>query len=189
MSVDMKATTFVFPHETLTPIDGKPTHESVTLLRKELYANAYDNECSLGGGDNGYLGIIMPHDEYITLQRDAGIADADIVPFIKPPTPDPTDAANIIIRTNKQILDYKAMEAHLKRQLLEAITDKDYITVMDDAKVGFSGTTVKTLLDYIVSKYDVITYDQLNSNREKLDENWDPSEPIYCERDAEGTLR
>ena len=81
MSIDIKATTFVFPHEILTPIVGKPTHETVKLLRKEAYANAYENECTLGGGDNGYLGLIMPANEYRDIQIKAGTAVAS--DFIK----------------------------------------------------------------------------------------------------------
>lgn len=175
MSFDIKATTFVFPHETLTPIIGKPNHESVKLLRKELYANAYENDCTLGGGDNGYLGIIMPTTKYSELLTDAGAAD---IAFVKPPAPDATADDTTIANVNKKILDYKAMEGHLKRQILTAI-EREYIELLDDDCVGFSRLTAKALLEYIVTKYDVITYAELSTNREKLEETWDPSEPIH----------
>ena len=178
MSIDMKATTFVFPHETLTPVTGKPTHESVTLLRKEVYANAFQNECTLGGGDNGYLGIIMPTEKYKQAQINAGITEADTFEFTKPAAPDPLAASATILRTNKDILDYKAMEGHLKRQILTAI-DREYIEALDDDSIGFARITAKALLEYIVTKYDVITYAELKTNRDRLDEAWDSSEPIH----------
>jgi hypothetical protein len=173
MSVDIKATTFVFPHETLTPIIGKPNHETVKLLRKELYA--YENECTLGGGDNGYLGIIMSNTKYSKLLTDAGAAD---IAFVKPPAPDDTADAAVIASINKKILDYKAMEGHLKRQILASI-EREYIESLDDDSVGFARVTAKALLEYIENKYDVITYAELSANRDKLEEAWDPSEPIH----------
>ena len=176
MSIDIKATTFVFPHEILTPIVGKPTHETVKLLRKEAYANAYENECTLGGGDNGYLGLIMPANEYRDIQIKAGTTVAS--DFIKPIPPDPAANATIISSTNKKILDYKAMEGHLKRQILAAV-EREYIESLDDDSVGFARITAKALLEFIVQKYDVITYHELVTNREKLSETWDPSEPIH----------
>ena len=38
MSYNIKATIFVFPHTKLTKIIGKPNHENVTLLHKEINA-------------------------------------------------------------------------------------------------------------------------------------------------------
>jgi hypothetical protein len=171
-SIDIKATSFVFPHETLTPIIGKPTHDTVNLLRKELYANAFGNECTLGGGDNGYLGIIMPNDKYLKQQA------VNPVPFEKPDPPDPTEPDAIKKSINQKILDYKAMEAHLKRQILAAI-EREYIEALDDDSVGFARITAKALLEYIVVKYDVITFAELSTNREKLSDTWDSSEPIH----------
>ena len=178
MSFDIKATTFVFPHETLTKIKGKPTHESVKLLRKELYANAYENECTLGGGDNGYLRIIMPNDNYAKLQTDMGIETP--VPFTKPNVPSAT-ANDIETKTiNQQRLDHKAMEGHLKKQIIDAFDhEREYIEAIDDDSMGFAKFTPKALLAYITNKYDVITYSELNANREDLDATWDSSEPIH----------
>ena len=178
MSFDMKATTFVFPHETLTKIHGKPTHETVRLLRQEVYANAYKNKCSLGGGDNGYLGIIMPNSEYLKIQTDAGIETA--VPFNKPNAPDATTSEANIKIINQQRMDHKAMEGHLKKQILDAFKDeREYIDAMDDDCIGFARYTPKQLLAYIAEKYDVISYDELQTNRENLDATWDSSEPIH----------
>ncbi len=60
-----------FPHLHLTQIDGKPTATTVTQLRKEVYANAPAIHSDGGGGNNGFLGIVMEAPAY--LQR-AGTA-------------------------------------------------------------------------------------------------------------------
>ena len=174
----MKATTFVFPHETLTKITGKPNHETVQLLRKELYANAYENESTLGGGDNGYLGIIMPNNDYLKMQTDAGVETA--VPFCKPAAPDATTTDANSKHINQQRMDHKAMEGHLKKQILDAFKDeREYIDAIDDECIGFARYTPKQLLEYIAEKYDVISYDELQTNRDNLDATWDSSEPIH----------
>jgi hypothetical protein len=176
MSDDTKATTFVFTHEKLTKVVGKPNHESVKLLRKELYANAYENDCTLGGGNNGYLGIIMPDDAYLQMQIDSGIANP--VAFTKPDPPDDNATAAIKATINKKILDYKTMEAHLKKQMIDAI-EREYIDMVSDDFIGFGKFSCKALLEYIVTKYDVITYAETQANRDSLHAEWDPAEPIH----------
>ncbi len=126
----MKANIFVFPHETLTPIVGKPTHDAIKKLRNQVYANAMNNECTLGGGDYGYLGLIMPTEEYLQLQRDEG--NNNPIEFIKPPLPDPAAAPADIKRASQKILDVKSMEAHLQRQILAAIDEKIIETLVAD---------------------------------------------------------
>ena len=171
----MKATIFVFPHTTLTKIIGKPKHENVTILRKEMYANAMQNDCTLGGGDNGYLGIIMPAVAYADKQTKEG--NNNPIAFVKPQPPDPTAAANIIHSTNSSILDFKSMEGQLKGQIMDAI-ERKYIAELNDEQYGFTNITAKTLLVYIVTKYDVITHHDLTKNRDILEESWDITQPI-----------
>ena len=93
------------------------------------------NECTLGGGDNGYLGIIMPTNEYIIEQTKNGIQIP--IGFIKPQPPDPALAADVICRTKSILLNYKSIEAHLKGQIMDTIKRK-YIAELDDEKFGFA---------------------------------------------------
>lgn len=58
------ATSYTFPYPTLTVIEGKPTAATLLVLRKEIYANARSVHCDLGGGANGYLGVVMPPAQY-----------------------------------------------------------------------------------------------------------------------------
>jgi hypothetical protein len=55
----MTTTTYTFPHTALTPIVGKPTLATLTLLKLELYTNAMFTESLLGGGNHGYLALVM----------------------------------------------------------------------------------------------------------------------------------
>jgi hypothetical protein len=66
------------PLTTLDP-HSTPTPQVVRQLRKEVYANAQAVDTSLGGGQFGHLGLVMPDDEYATVSPD--------VPYIKPAQP------------------------------------------------------------------------------------------------------
>ena len=146
MSYDMKATTFVFPHEKPTKINGIPTHDTLQLLRKELYANAYGNDCTLGGGNNGYLGMIMPTDMYLKLQTDMKVTTP--VEFKIPKAPEATAEEAIMIKTSKIILDCKTMETYLTQQILAAI-DREYFDALDDDNMGLSRVMAKDMLAHV----------------------------------------
>lgn len=178
MTSDVKATVFVFPHEELTRIDGKPTHESVELLIQEVYSNACQNECSLGGGQFGYLGIVMPDATYAEKQM---IRQDPIIPFTKPtlPTEVPLTREDKLEfkEIQQQLVNYNAMEGHLKKQIIQAI-DRTYIAALADRQMGFTMITAKALLAYIVKEYDTIDYADIIDNRNKLDSEWDITQPI-----------
>ena len=58
------ATTY-FPYSSPTPIQGEPTYKAIKRLKNELRANASSVDSDLGGGDHGYLGLILTNEECI----------------------------------------------------------------------------------------------------------------------------
>ena len=48
-----------FEYKVLTRIDGEPTFDSLMVLFQELKANTTAVPCTLGGGANGYLGMVV----------------------------------------------------------------------------------------------------------------------------------
>ena len=48
-----------FPYKTRTPIVGEPTYKALKRLKNELRANASSVDTDLGGGDHGYLGLVL----------------------------------------------------------------------------------------------------------------------------------
>ena len=56
-----------FTYKTPTPIVGTPTYKSLKRLKAELRANASSVETNLGGGDHGYLGLVLSTAEYATV--------------------------------------------------------------------------------------------------------------------------
>ena len=72
--------TAYFQYPNLTPIRGEPTNKALKRLKDELKANASSIECDFGGGDHGYLGLVLTDTEYATIS---------VTPFICPVFPAP----------------------------------------------------------------------------------------------------
>ena len=53
-----------FEHLVLTKIRGEPTYETLHHLKNELKGNASSVPTTLGGGNHGYLGMILMSAEY-----------------------------------------------------------------------------------------------------------------------------
>jgi hypothetical protein len=182
MSTKLKTTTFIATHTELTPVIGRPNHVSIMKLRQQLFANAMANPC-LRGLTLGYLGIIMPDDEYNAKQVSKGHPP---VPFTIPTLPelaindDDTEVSHTedqLAQYNQDTADYIVIETALKNQLIAAINEL-YITELVADDVGYGDYSAKQILAYIVKKYDKIQYKDIQNNREKLDAKWDITDPI-----------
>ena len=53
-----------FKYKTPTPIQGEPTNKALKRLKTELQANASSVKSNLGGGDHGYLVLVLSDVEY-----------------------------------------------------------------------------------------------------------------------------
>jgi len=65
-------------------IEAEPSFDSITELARVLKANAASVPSTLGGGGNGYLGMVVDATVYATI--------APSTPFIPPPPPAPMGA-------------------------------------------------------------------------------------------------
>ena len=61
-NIDYAATHIKYP--TPIPINGESINKSVKRLKDELRANGSSVDTDLGGGDHGYLGLILTDEEY-----------------------------------------------------------------------------------------------------------------------------
>ena len=56
--------TLYFKYKTPSPINGEPTYKSLKRLKMELRADASSVDTDLGGGNHGYLGLVLSDAEY-----------------------------------------------------------------------------------------------------------------------------
>ena len=70
-----------FEYKALTKIHGAPTLDDIVLIYKQLKRNAQCVPTTLGGGQLGYLALVIPETSYATIPRAAA--------FLRPADPGP----------------------------------------------------------------------------------------------------
>jgi hypothetical protein len=170
------------PHDPLTKLSAslEPTAAAVRLLRRELYANARSVPTTLGGGQHGHLGLIMPVADYATMSND---------PYVLPAFPDIPDYAGAATPAERaewealykvDMKDYS--EAHglhmqLSKMFLAAVPHC-YLHAHYDDIHGFSGASLRAMLTDIMDTYGAIDDDALEENLARLEAPWDPTTNI-----------
>jgi hypothetical protein len=170
-----------FPHATLTPITDKPTAATIKQLKKETFANARSVHSERGGSMNGHLGIVMVPAPYFIRAGE---------PFIAPVYPG-VQAAHAVNATQAQITaanrlhdkesndyaTYKKAHETLKQQILTAVKPIYYQGLENDV-FGYADVTIPALLAHLTTTYGQLTSADLETNRTKLTEQWNPDEPL-----------
>jgi hypothetical protein len=195
----MTAPTFNFPHPTLTPIANRPSTATLNLLKKEIYANAMSKPSILGGGNHGFLALVMSPNGYAQLNG--------TIPFIDPVHPG-AQAAHPAGATGPQMtesnrkhdydlttyVEFAAMRDHLKGQLIAAVHET-YIQILSDEIFGFANVIPRDIMEHLMLTYGVRTVEDLETNRDKIKSDWNPDTEIEhlwkraadCKAFADGT--
>ena len=63
-SVTVEAMLESFPNNPVTKIEGEPTCQALRLLESELIQNASSIMTEVGGGNHGYLGLVLSPQKY-----------------------------------------------------------------------------------------------------------------------------
>jgi hypothetical protein len=170
---------FTFPHETLTPLIGKPTNTTLQLMQRQLFTNARSVPSSRGGGVHGHLAMLLSDADYLAR---AGVAFD--VPVHPGPPPLPVGAAAVIavaIRTYTEALAdvtlYNNLRAALTAQILTAV-NLSFLSALEEPDFGFSNVTPRAMLDHLRLEYGTLTPEELENNRAALSEPWNLDDPI-----------
>ena len=173
---------FAFPHEPLTPLDPQhePTPATTRLLRREVYANARSVPSTLGGGEHGHLGLVMPEEEYVLISNNGETYEL-------PDKPEVPMYVNGVAQRERQKTEYqqeretyhdaRAVQNQLKAQLMLAIPEM-YHEAIADTDLGYSEITAMAILEHVVDTYGTITTIDLEANLQQLETPWDPDTPI-----------
>ena len=173
------STKFSFPHEALTPIDGKPTNTTLQLLQRQLFTNARSVTSTRGGGLHGHLAMVMHDADYLAR---AGVAfDVPVHPGPPPPPIGASAAIAVALRVYTDAIDdvtlYTRLSAELIAQILNAI-NPSFLSALEDPVFGFSDVTPRTILNHLSAEYGTLTPEELETNRAALSEPWNFDNPI-----------
>ena len=148
----------------LIPIRGKPTFTTLTDLRKLLIQNAATIQTTLGGGQHGYSGLVLPPTEYALISN---------VPFIQPTLP-PQDPPYPQGATQHQITaidrvhtdqwrrynEAVAIEQALKKQLTETI-DRLYLNQRLNNVTGILTGPLHATITWLLQHYGRVNYSEV----------------------------
>ena len=171
-----------FPYRSPTPIQGEPTYKALKRLKNELRANASSVDCDLGGGDHGYLGLILTEEEYTRIAPDD--------PFVAPEFPgtlviprgtDTIDAMNIR-ETHKQNMSAYRECREVERSLIRHITialEPKYIDFLKNQDTDLIEDDIPTVLQYLFENYGKVpTRLVKEKEQEVLTTPFVPSDPM-----------
>ena len=156
-SVEDSTNTFPTP---ITKITGEPNYESLKYLKDQLKANTASIPTTLGGGNHGYLGLILSPAAYTTIAATQFVEP--IYPGQHPNVPAGTSTANTstIVRHHTEDLrqwqEFKNINTALKNQLLSALDDI-YICALKDRHVRYMNQSIRAILQHLFDNYGSIT--------------------------------
>ena len=178
-NVDYRQT--LFETTTLPKHTGEPTFEILRNLHNLLKTNSSDVLTSLGGGNHGYLGLLL---------SDARYALVSPAPFIRPihpgilviPPATTQHMASTLRDQHKEALrlfiECKNVEKALQQQLSEAI-DNIYLDALRDANTNALNIPIRDVLQYLYDTYGDINPEILSEKRQIVEQMiFDPSLPI-----------
>ena len=125
-----------FKHKTPTPIRGEPTNKTLKRFQTELQANSSSVETDLGGGNHGYLALVLSNAEHSTIPN-----AQPFVPSTFPPSLTiPYDATLIKalelkdIHNEKKIacLERKNLEKAILLHMKDAVENKLIESLLDE---------------------------------------------------------
>jgi hypothetical protein len=164
-----------FQHKTLTKITGLPTYKTLAKLAKEIKANGQAVPSTLGGGNQGHLGLVC---NAIAYER-----SSPGVPFDRPGLPEPPEnptAANRFAY-GVQMKNYNActiIEKTIIQQIIDTV-EEEYLSDVINAETGAITSTVPEILQNLFENYGEITTDSLVVAKRELQEtSYKHSAPI-----------
>jgi hypothetical protein len=160
-----------FQHPSLTKISGNQTYKSLAKLKKETKANGESIPSTLGGGSQGYLGLVSSYSVYDRVSHG--------VPFIRPDLP---ILPNLSSSTAQQIavaqeIHTKTMEVFkmcnlIERTIIQQINtavDPDCLADLIDNDTGLLEGPVPNIMKQLLETYGVITPQTMTAAKATLE--------------------
>ena len=175
--------TSYFKYKTPTPIRGTPTNQTLKRLKTELRANASSVESDLGGGDHGYLGLVLTDVEYASITPTPPV-------FVPPPYPpalvilagtDPVAALTIREQHKHEKREYyecKNVEKALQRHVQDAIEEK-FLESLVNEDTQLIQADIPMVLEYLFETYGKIPSEEVKQQEAEIRSlTFQPADPM-----------
>ena len=180
-----------FEYKDLDKIHGQPTLQVLVKLLRQLKRNAQKVPTTLGGGQLGYLALILSVADYRSIPGSAPFnrpADPGVftpVPHPVPPgpilrgqgapvapplTPGDITTQRIVHDENRRLYnECQAVETVLRNQLIEAI-DEEYIRPLRNPHTDMVNDAIPDIFSFLHKSYGKITTGQFKVMESEIDD-------------------
>ena len=172
-----------FKYKIPNPIHGEPSYKSLKRLKTELRANASSVDTDLGGGDHGYLGLVLSDAEYTRITPTPPNFHAPNFPgaLVIDPAFTAIQAVQARESHTEDLALYrecKNVEKCLLRHIQTAVED-NFLEFMIDDDTGLIELDIPTVLDYLFANYGKVTSVEVKeAESEVLNLSFNPSDPL-----------
>ena len=138
----------------ITKIEGQPTDEDLSLLRKELSNAAGSIATQNGGGEHGHVGLVLEDAEYRLISNGNAAYVIPTNPGAYPATVDPNDAAvreRQVAEHKAEIVEYEThhgVQNFLRQAIVKAV-DPEWLVAIEDENLGFNHLTPLQMLTHL----------------------------------------
>ena len=170
-----------FKYKTPTPIPGTPTYKALKRLKAELRANASSVETDLGGGNHGYLGLVLSDAEYANISPTPFVAPAYPAPLAIPAHATQVQAFEARSRheeAKRLYYECQNVEKALQRHIQDAIEDK-YLEHLVDEDTQLIHDDIPDILDYLMENYGRVRSEEVTEQYEDIRKmSFHPADPM-----------
>ena len=153
-------------------MQGEPSYKSIKQVEKLIIENAAAIHTNLGGGNLGYIGLVVSPAKYLIIS--GGTA------FVPHPNPPPLPVipagstqpqiASITATHKEQKRLFKEQEAikkAIKNQITQAF-DEIYIEELKNPYTGYNNVTIQDIFTFLYSTCGKVTTIDLEDNEKKM---------------------
>ena len=170
-----------FKYKSPTPIIGAPTNKTLKRLKQELRANASSVESDLGGGDHGYLGLVLDDVEYAAVSATAFVAPQFPVALQVPDAASQVQALNLREahkESRRAYYECKNVEKALQRHVQDAIEDK-YLETLVNEDTQLIQEDIPTVLAYLFDLYGKVPSEEVKQKETEIRSmSFHPADPL-----------
>ena len=179
LDVDYKNNIFEYPE--LTRLRGEPTTSSLMTLENEIKANAQSVMTTLGGGNNGHLGLVLDPTRYGRIPG-TSVYNCPTLPtlvFAATATGPQIALQKEIYYENLRLFkETNAVERVLVQQIVSAV-DAKYLKALQNSRTNKITGDIPAIMEHLLTNYGDVTKEELRSVCNTVEQlTFHPNEPI-----------
>ena len=170
-----------FPNNPVTKIEGEPSYQSLRTLETELIQNASSIFTELGGGNHGYLGLLLEAAKHLEITGHDFSRHPNPGPIPTfPANPTQPQIAQINATHKEQLRLYREQQTlikALKKQCTTALPPK-FLEELCDPHTGFNNKSMREILDYLFENFGEVSEGDVEKLEQVFTAPFDPLEPF-----------